>query len=980
MASAVYTGMAKADVAKSYLVRWVKVAGDHTISWSIQPHKKSINFGVFKHPDGQSPTPHLPSSSNFTVPPSPGLKPNGTASTRSAASSRNDVSTATEKLQSIGLKPILWVGKCDADQVSMGKYDVAAAEGGMYALVFDNTFSKQLSKNATFVLLTYPTGAPPQTTHHLHHLRAGSPGAGMSTLASKHSPRLTPRNIESTDSLHATVASNRLPLPPGTPSAINTSSTPLKSSQVPPSSAFYTGVLYKRRRKRHQGYAKRFFSLDFTSSTLSYYHNQRSSALRGDIPLSLAAVGTNQKSREISIDSGAEVWHLRAASAREFEGWREALERASRSASGLTPVAPPSTSRLSALPFSGVDVAEERDWVKIETLVGRIAGTRDAVRRLATTTAPKAIQPDSGLGIATSSADPSPIDSISEEYFRDREKRPFWKRSKSSSTVNTPTLFKRSVSAQRTPVTPTAAPSTSSPGKASQEETGMHDHCLALLHDLDLVVADFSTLIAESKRRRMPVPVSALSHRSVDSSSTGDFFDAEGGETGDSTLLVIPDGGEERVPEEEAILDESDTQSGSDIGSPDRLDQRSTTLFPTRPKNLIPLPLDCIKRRTTVSPPTATPPSLIAFFRKNVGKDLSALSMPVSANEPISLLQRISENLEYSSLLDVAAKPDTSGEMRLLYMTSFAISAFASNRVRERAIRKPFNPILGETFELVREDKGFRFLAEKVSHRPVRMACQAETKDWTWTHSPMPTQKFWGKSAELNTDGRVRVILHPTRERFSWTAATCFLRNIIAGEKYVEPVGTMTVVNETTGEKAVVTFKVGGMFSGRSEDVSVRTYGAHGEELGQGLSGKWTSSLAMTEHGAEQKTLWTAGPLVGDAPARYGFTGFAATLNEITPIERGKLPGTDSRLRPDQRAAEAGAIDQAETIKGQLEEGQRARRARLAEAGAEWVPRWFERIEHGGDEEVWRLKTGRDGYWEERHRGEWSNLTDIFSV
>jgi hypothetical protein len=31
--------------SKSYLVRWVNVTSGHTISWSVQPHKKSLNFG-----------------------------------------------------------------------------------------------------------------------------------------------------------------------------------------------------------------------------------------------------------------------------------------------------------------------------------------------------------------------------------------------------------------------------------------------------------------------------------------------------------------------------------------------------------------------------------------------------------------------------------------------------------------------------------------------------------------------------------------------------------------------------------------------------------------------------------------------------------------------------------------------------------------------------------------------------------------------
>ena len=189
-----------------------------------------------------------------------------------------------------------------------------------------------------------------------------------------------------------------------------------------------------------------------------------------------------------------------------------------------------------------------------------------------------------------------------------------------------------------------------------------------------------------------------------------------------------------------------------------------------------------------------------------------------------------------------------------MYVAAFAVSYFAYNRVKERAVRKPFNPMLGETYELVREDLGFRFIAEKVTHHPVRMACQADSLTnggWSFTQSPQPVQKFWGKSVELNTEGRVRVNLHASEERYSWSQATCFLRNVIAGEKYVEPVQSMTIVNETGGMKAIVTFKAGGMFSGRSEEVSIQLFNSSSDHpIAIGLNGKWTENLKRTDTGA----------------------------------------------------------------------------------------------------------------------------------
>lgn len=47
-----------------------------------------------------------------------------------------------------------------------------------------------------------------------------------------------------------------------------------------------------------------------------------------------------------------------------------------------------------------------------------------------------------------------------------------------------------------------------------------------------------------------------------------------------------------------------------------------------------------------------------------------------------------------------------------VFVATFAITAYASSY--NRAGSKPFNPVLGETYECDRPDKGFRFIAEQV--------------------------------------------------------------------------------------------------------------------------------------------------------------------------------------------------------------------------------------------------------------------------
>lgn len=73
--------------------------------------------------------------------------------------------------------------------------------------------------------------------------------------------------------------------------------------------------------------------------------------------------------------------------------------------------------------------------------------------------------------------------------------------------------------------------------------------------------------------------------------------------------------------------------------------------------------------------------------------------------------QRLCEELEYSDLLDKASELSDPYD-RLVYVAAFAVSAYGPSY--HRAGSKPFNPLLGETYECVREDKGFKFIAEQV--------------------------------------------------------------------------------------------------------------------------------------------------------------------------------------------------------------------------------------------------------------------------
>ena len=83
-----------------------------------------------------------------------------------------------------------------------------------------------------------------------------------------------------------------------------------------------------------------------------------------------------------------------------------------------------------------------------------------------------------------------------------------------------------------------------------------------------------------------------------------------------------------------------------------------------------------------------------------------------------------------------------------------------------------------------------------------------------------------------------------------------------------------------------------------------------------------------------------------NSESMYNFSDFALQLNYLTPELKQRLPPTDSRLRPDQRALENGETETAIKEKHRLEENQRARRKDLEKSGKDYSAAYFEEKEH----------------------------------
>ncbi|CAL5227744.1 g10760 [Coccomyxa viridis] len=332
----------------------------------------------------------------------------------------------------------------------------------------------------------------------------------------------------------------------------------------------------------------------------------------------------------------------------------------------------------------------------------------------------------------------------------------------------------------------------------------------------------------------------------------------------------------------------------------------------------------------------------IAFtnYKDYIGMDITSLvTLPVWIMEPYTILQKVAEIMEYTDALDRAAATEDPYE-RLAWVAGFCIGPFGGN---ERTW-KPFNPILGETFELDLPTNGVRFLAEQVSHHPPISAAHAENDKWVYDIVSAPSTKFMGNSVEIYPVGRSRIKLRKTGEVFSLVPPNSTAHNVIVGSTWVDCHGNFSLTNVSTGAKCSLYFTPCGWFSDGRYQVSGHIYTEEGKKV-LALAGAWNSHLDMQPcdedgdplPGSKTTRLWQCKEKPkGD---KYGFTHFARMLN----AGKGVAPlASDSRRRPDRAALEWGDTGSAGTEKHSLEERQRAERKERDRRKEKWAPRWFQ--------------------------------------
>nr|XP_045376347.1 oxysterol-binding protein-related protein 6 isoform X6 [Camelus bactrianus] len=432
------------------------------------------------------------------------------------------------------------------------------------------------------------------------------------------------------------------------------------------------------------------------------------------------------------------------------------------------------------------------------------------------------------------------------------------------------------------------------------------------------------------------------------SESVSEFFDAQ------EVLLSASSSENEASDDESYISDVSDNISEDNTSVADNISRQilngELTGGAFRNGRRTCLPAPC---------PDTSNINLWNILRNNIGKDLSKVSMPVELNEPLNTLQHLCEEMEYSELLDKASETDNPYE-RMVLIAAFAVSGYCSTYFR--AGSKPFNPVLGETYECIREDKGFRFFSEQVSHHPPISACHCESKNFVFWQDIRWKNKFWGKSMEILPVGTLNVMLPKYGDFYVWNKVTTCIHNILSGRRWIEHYGEVTIRNTKSSVCICkLTFVKVNYWNSNVNEVQGVVMDQEGKVVHR-LFGKWHEGLYCGV-APSAKCIWRPGSMPTNYELYYGFTRFAIELNELDPVLKDLLPPTDARFRPDQRFLEEGSLEAAAAEKQRVEELQRSRRRYMEENNLEHIPKFFKKVIDANQREAW---VSNDTYWELR--------------
>lgn len=323
------------------------------------------------------------------------------------------------------------------------------------------------------------------------------------------------------------------------------------------------------------------------------------------------------------------------------------------------------------------------------------------------------------------------------------------------------------------------------------------------------------------------------------------------------------------------------------------------------------------------------------------GADLSRVVLPTFILEPRSMLERITNFMAHPELLLHIPRIEDPVQ-RFISVVRFYLSGW---HIKPPGVKKPLNPILGETFscywQFPDNTKGY-YISEQTSHHPPKSSYFYMIPEHYIRIDGClkPRSKFLGNSAASLMEG-IAVLRFLNRgdcvkgERYIVTQPNMYARGILFGKMKFELGDHSFVRCPELGFSADIEFKTKGYFGGAYNLIGGTIKNDQTSEILYEISGSWSGEMKIKDIKTGKKEV-----LFNATKARH-------TPPLVRPLgDQGERESPRLWLRTAQAIKDRNH-ELATEEKSKIEDMQRDEAARRIEDGVDWHPHLFRPVQGG---------------------------------
>ena len=355
------------------------------------------------------------------------------------------------------------------------------------------------------------------------------------------------------------------------------------------------------------------------------------------------------------------------------------------------------------------------------------------------------------------------------------------------------------------------------------------------------------------------------------------------------------------------------------------------------------------------------------------------LPSPIYFNEPLSMGQKQCEKFFYLDLLTKASKEVNNKPLQMCYISAFIIGEIFLNIGR---FLKPFNPILGETYEYFENYHKFRYYSEQVKHKPQINAFIGETPEFAYYGDTLGDTSFkFLKGIELNFKNNIHIYLKKSGIHYEFNRPLIYVKGLMKPPLYNDYAGT-TIIRDINDKniKCELNFIEQSWSSNELGNFEGKAY-SNENEVKYLIGGNWQEEIYITDPEGNNKnvllSLNKASTYLQNNTEKYTLPFYSCNLNYANESLKNSLPKNDSRFRRDIRLLEKGEdyISKAQLYKNAYEEKQRKE---IKDEGHEIL--FFDEKINEETEVNYYIPNGK--YWELKKNGQLNNnkYKDIFEI